>query len=482
MALAAHSTAPLNWGRWPQNLPQDYTVMDNHAMMPYDSRAATTAPLQRPLMASQYVVSSPYTSAPIPAVATPAYQAHSSFYGSYHPSPPPLPPVLSSPFKPDYSKKPQAMYGGLEQGANHMSYRMNTFKTKPEPCEQTPWVKDGPVAESKTITVNETLDPAQQIEFQTGVDELMKVIQKTDAPQCGLPTPAQTPKATSATPDMSSPTSPATIVSTASKKTPKEKKYICNGPNCNKSFTQKTHLEIHRRTHSGERPYTCAYPNCGLTFSQRGNLKTHERRHQGEKPYKCDKCEKRFAQKGNVRSHEQTHRNVKPYVCRIGNCSKTFSQLGNMKTHQNHFHSKELQQITAMFVKYATAEVIPEEHRELFEYFKQHYKNSNKGIKGRGKHRNVAPTTKPASRTAAKTSPSGSISSPVPSPSPRTPPNTQSYNKYAPNPPMMMGGDPRAHESAYGTYGHDAQYQVNAPNGYYAQDPSRQVTFPDRMF
>lgn len=136
-----------------------------------------------------------------------------------------------------------------------MSYRMNTFKTKPEPCEQTPWVKDGPVAESKTITVNETLDPAQQIEFQTGVDELMKVIQKTDAPQCGLPTPAQTPKATSATPDMSSPTSPATIVSTASKKTPKEKKYICNGPNCNKSFTQKTHLEIHRRTHSGERPY-----------------------------------------------------------------------------------------------------------------------------------------------------------------------------------------------------------------------------------
>ncbi|KFA81725.1 hypothetical protein S40288_05986 [Stachybotrys chartarum IBT 40288] len=281
-------------------------------MMPYDSRAATTAPLQRPLMASQYV--------------------------------------------PDYSKKPPAMYSGLEHGANQVSCRMNTFKTKPEPCEQTPWVKDGPVAESKTITVNKILDLAQQIEFQTGVDELMK--------------------ATSATPDMASPISPATIVSTASKKTPKEKKHVCNGPNRNKSFTQKIHLEIHRRTHSGERPCTCAHPNCGRTFSQKSNRKTHERRHLGEKPYKCDEFEKRFAQKDSVRSHDHSHRNVKPYVCCIGNCSKTFSQLGNMKTHQNHFHSNELQQITALFVKYATAEVIPEEHRELFEYFKQHYKNS----------------------------------------------------------------------------------------------------------
>lgn len=33
---------------------------------------------------------------------------------------------------------------------------------------------------------------------------------------------------------------------------------------------------------------------------------------------------------------------------------------------------------------------IPEEYRELNEYFKIHYKNSNKGVKGRGKSRVVA--------------------------------------------------------------------------------------------
>lgn len=51
-----------------------------------------------------------------------------------------------------------------------------------------------------------------------------------------------------------------------------------------------------------------------------------------------------------------------------------------------------------MFLKFARMGEVPEEHQELFEYFRVHYKNSNKGIKGRGKARTVAPKTKGGSQ------------------------------------------------------------------------------------
>ena len=60
-------------------------------------------------------------------------------------------------------------------------------------------------------------------------------------------------------------------------------------PGCNKSFYQKTHLEIHVRAHTGAKPFVsylvfshftsaneaqvCKAPSCGQRFSQLGNLK-----------------------------------------------------------------------------------------------------------------------------------------------------------------------------------------------------------------
>lgn len=43
-----------------------------------------------------------------------------------------------------------------------------------------------------------------------------------------------------------------------------------------------------------------------------------------------------------------------------------------------------------MFVQFSEHGDVPENYHDLFEYFQKHYKNSNKGIKGRGKTRAVA--------------------------------------------------------------------------------------------
>lgn len=62
-----------------------------------------------------------------------------------------------------------------------------------------------------------------------------------------------------------------------------------------------------------------------------------------------------------------------------------FTQLGNLKAHMNKFHKDTLLRLSQHFANSEPTE----EDMELREYFQSLYKNSNKGIKGRGKGRKV---------------------------------------------------------------------------------------------
>ncbi|KAL3425672.1 hypothetical protein PVAG01_02463 [Phlyctema vagabunda] len=174
-----------------------------------------------------------------------------------------------------------------------------------------------------------------------------------------------------------------------SEKGTKKKKYECHIGKCTKSFSQKTHLEIHERAHTGVKPYRCTHAGCDRTFSQHGNLRTHLRRHTGEKPYSCEICQRTFAQKGNVRAHKVVHSQSKPFICHLDNCRKEFTQRGNLKSHQNKFHIGTIRALTAKFASYQYADNVSQADRDLWAYFAELYKNSNKGIKGRGKDRKV---------------------------------------------------------------------------------------------
>jgi len=83
------------------------------------------------------------------------------------------------------------------------------------------------------------------------------------------------------------------------------------------------------------------------------------------------------------------HDQSKPYLCRLDECGKQFTQLGNLKSHQNKFHIATIRALTAKFASIKDGDIVHSADKELWEYFANLYKNSNKGIKGRGKDRKV---------------------------------------------------------------------------------------------
>lgn len=160
-------------------------------------------------------------------------------------------------------------------------------------------------------------------------------------------------------------------------------------PYCLKQFHQSTHLDVHVRSHIGYKPFQCTF--CLKRFTQGGNLRTHMRLHTGEKPFTCNECNRLFSRKGNLAAHMLTHKKEKPFECRLDNCDKSFTQLGNLKSHQNKFHLPTLNRLTQTLAELSGPELenLEPRQKELLDYFRKLYKNSNKGIRGRGKGKRV---------------------------------------------------------------------------------------------
>ncbi|KAM7206496.1 putative C2H2 transcription factor [Naviculisporaceae sp. PSN 640] len=412
MALTAQPPAPAGWSRWPQHHPHGeyHEVMMDPGIMPYDSRPTTTAPMQRPLVAQSFFPATAYTQAHIPPMSAPQY-VHGlppvtyGGYASFTTSP-----VLGTPFKQDqYHERPQLrVISPVSEGGRGIR----------DPRESlSPSIKSEPRAMSvasrhstspTTVSSGLPATGAQEVVFNTKVDALMKAIQsKSEADLAMEKAKAEEEHAihnrdTKA--DMLSqrplppvahqqqhlqPGSQTESHSKTSARGSKQKikRYACEFPDCGKFFSQKTHLDTHTRSHTGEEPYVCSF-GCGKRFTQLGNQKIHERRHTGEKPYKCTLCEKRFTQHGTLMAHRISHSKTKPFSCKLDNCNKKFTQRGNLKSHQNKFHSATLEALIKKFATIRPSEVSNED-KELWEYFANLYKNSNKGIKGRGKHHKV---------------------------------------------------------------------------------------------
>jgi hypothetical protein len=103
---------------------------------------------------------------------------------------------------------------------------------------------DAAFAEGAKNTSSGSDSDGSPIVFNTDVDNLMKAIQA----KSGKPAPPQQPQP--------KPQPVSAPICAASDRVGKSKKrYQCKRADCNKSFFQKTHLDIHTRAHTGIKPF-----------------------------------------------------------------------------------------------------------------------------------------------------------------------------------------------------------------------------------
>ena len=58
-----------------------------------------------------------------------------------------------------------------------------------------------------------------------------------------------------------------------------KKRYPCQHPGCDKTFSTSGHAARHNRIHTGQKPYRCTFPGCKARFSRQDNSLQHYRTH-----------------------------------------------------------------------------------------------------------------------------------------------------------------------------------------------------------
>ncbi|XP_049514598.1 zinc finger protein OZF-like isoform X1 [Dermacentor silvarum] len=106
-----------------------------------------------------------------------------------------------------------------------------------------------------------------------------------------------------------------------------EKRHACS--TCGERFVRRRSLVVHERTHTGEQPHRCIY--CSATFARSDTLNNHMLRHTGERPYECDVCGKRFTVKPTLVRHRRIHRSDRYYMCE--QCPAAFCQKESLTRH-----------------------------------------------------------------------------------------------------------------------------------------------------
>jgi len=263
MALPEQTAAPQAWGRWQQQpAGHDYGMMDNSTFVQYDSRAATSAPMNGAIMAPQYMVAPQYNMTQMPAMGHQCPTQNHFAYTQYDSSPtsmnmpfrlppqqerPVMPVAASEHDIPRASSYPQESPSVKNDRHRSPSSRSETKMSNPK----TPHPLN-----TKEIKYNKPTS-ADPVNFTTAIDTLMKAIQKRNDSEDivkGVPEVEQVvkPERMSSPKPEAGPIAPIQApapVATESTDAPKPKRYICDVEGCGKSFYQSTHLDTHRRPH-----------------------------------------------------------------------------------------------------------------------------------------------------------------------------------------------------------------------------------------
>jgi KRAB domain-containing zinc finger protein len=105
---------------------------------------------------------------------------------------------------------------------------------------------------------------------------------------------------------------------------------------CSFSARSRSKLKLHRFTHSGEKSCVCA--ECGNAFFHATALRLHMKRmHADTKAvHKCGQCEKFFTDKSHLKRHEKLHVGVRAHKCDL--CKKSFVEAAGLQLHRRLVH------------------------------------------------------------------------------------------------------------------------------------------------
>lgn len=107
-------------------------------------------------------------------------------------------------------------------------------------------------------------------------------------------------------------------------------------PICKGTYLRSS-LEVHIRKHSGQRPFTCLI--CNKDFTTKWNLKLHKWTHASRtsKPFKCDQCKGAFIRESDYIAHMNSHKSVRPYTCNYCGAQfiRKYNCIRHVKEHEN---------------------------------------------------------------------------------------------------------------------------------------------------
>ncbi|MCJ1472827.1 hypothetical protein MMC13_001476 [Lambiella insularis] len=184
--------------------------------------------------------------------------------------------------------------------------------------------------------------------------------------------------------------------------TQQRRTYRCDIRSCTKHFFQKTHLEIHMRAHTGYKPFvraflfTCCMKKtnavCSSSVVKKRLVANAFRnwetlKHTSDGTLERDRTHVRHAASGLHR--KATSVLIASFMSRenllfVGLRSVANNSL-SWETSKN-----ALRNLTATFAAMREGDTVSTMDKELWEYFSDLYKNSNRGIKGRGKDRRIS--------------------------------------------------------------------------------------------
>ncbi|TLD13516.1 uncharacterized protein PgNI_04881 [Pyricularia grisea] len=111
-------------------------------------------------------------------------------------------------------------------------------------------------------------------------------------------------------------------------------------PLCPDMFSAKQALEQHILIHKQEKPLKCNFPGCNKSFRQQSARTMHMRVHTKERPLKCNLCDRTFSESSNLAKHRRTHAAEGSFHCDFPECKKTFHRQDQLRRHRK-THAKK---------------------------------------------------------------------------------------------------------------------------------------------